>query len=264
MKTVLFFLSCLVFVTQTQAEILLVPARNSNFEDYQKICEKNNYLCFPQAFKAITNNETPLLNGLMLEFDLDNTSYVKAFNNKAQRTIKEENLSLEQMKSLDLALTKIAEANPKDLKNHELLNKIESYINAVDALPEMTSGYDFILASGKLIENNAKNQKLLQPFNKDFKFTFVDFMSYSKSFEDKQFFLSGDCHHPIYNSLIQNANVMQVMPFFPEGCTLTEKYEWGSDLIADHFRENKNKYLWGAAAIVTAAFLKNYTVSMSR
>lgn len=232
------------------ADILLVANKNTSLSDYKKICEKNNYVCLPQSFASLRQKQTSHFDHLIETFDLDNKNYVSEFSKKLSLSLKEDDLSLDQIKNLILASEKLnlSEKAKKLQKLHAVLQSIQ---------PETSD--KMLYVAGVAIANTLQNRLRLDQFLNEVKHIEVDYISYSEN-GDKKYFLNGDCDHPRYTELVSQAD-LQVIPHFSEGCNLSQKYNWGSDLMVDHFKENKNKYLIGLAAVATVFFLKSYEIT---
>lgn len=232
--------------------ILLVAHKNTPLEDYKKICAKNNYLCFPQAFTSITKRQTTHFDFLIETFDLDNKDYVTQFSKRLSQSLKEDDLTLDQIKNLILATEKIAQ-------NKDLSKKLKKIYEVLLQLPNEAAD-KMIFVGGKTVANNLRNRLLLDPYLNDLKHYEFDYTSITQNGE-KKYFLNGDCDHPRYTEFVSQLD-LQVIPHFSEGCNLSQKYDWGSDLMEDHFKENKNKYLIGLTTVAAIFFLKSYEFSI--
>ena len=254
----LFLLLVLISCTSFAGEgIVLVAHKNTPLEDYKKICAKNNYLCFPKAFTTLTKKQTPHFDFLVENFDLDNKDYVAQFSKKLTLSLKEDDLTLEQIKNLILATEKIA--LNKDAKLSDELKKLKKIYDVFGKLTDEDSD-KMIFVAGKNVANNLRNRLLLDPYLNELKHVEIDYVSITQN-DEKKFFLNGDCDHPRYTEFVSQLD-LQVLPHFSEGgCNLSQKYNWGTDLMADHFKEHKNKYLIGLAAAATIFFLKSYEIS---
>lgn len=246
------FLLILTITSFSQAEILLVANKNTPLSDYKKICEKNGYLCLPQGFTNLKQRQTPRFDRLVETFDLDNKNYVAEFSKNLNLSIKEDDLTLDQIKNLILASEKIMQNNSQTRK----LKKLHAILENIKEEPSDK----ILLIAGVNIANNLQNRMRLDPYLNDIKHIELDYISYTEN-GDKKYYLNGDCDHPRYTEMVSQLD-LQVIPHFSEGCSMTQKYNWGSDLMVDHFKENKNKYLVGLAAVATALFLKSYDVSI--
>lgn len=246
------FLLLLSITSFSQAEILLVANKNTPLSDYKKICEKNGYLCLPQGFTNLKQRQTPHFDRLIETFDLDNKNYVAEFSKNLNLSLKEDDLTLDQIKNLILASEKIARNNSQASK----LKKLHAILESTKEEPSDKMLY----IAGKTLANSLQNRLRLDPYLNEIKHIELDYISYTEN-NEKKYFLNGDCDHPRYTEFVSQLD-LQVIPHFSEGCSMTQKYNWGSDLMADHFKENKNKYLIGLAAIATAFFLKSYEVSI--
>lgn len=246
------FLLLLSITSFSQAEILLVANKNTPLSDYKKICEKNGYLCLPQGFTNLKQRQTPYFDRLIETFDLDNKNYVAEFSKNLNLSLKEDDLTLDQIKNLILASEKIAHNNSQASK----LKKLHAILESTKEEPSDKMLY----IAGKTLANSLQNRLRLDPYLNEIKHIELDYISYTEN-NEKKYFLNGDCDHPRYTEFVSQLD-LQVIPHFSEGCSMTQKYNWGSDLMADHFKENKNKYLIGLAAIATAFFLKSYEVSI--
>lgn len=237
--------------------ILLVAHKNTLLEDYKTICAKKNYLCFPQAFSLLIKKQTPHFDFLIENFDLDNKDYVTQFSKKLFLSLKEDDLTLEQIKNLILATEKIAQN-----KDAKIFNDLKSLKKIYEVLNQLTDEISdkMIFVAGKNVANNLRNRLLLDPYLNGLKHFELDYASITENGE-KKFFLNGDCDRPRYTEFVSQLD-LQVIPHFSEGCSLSQKYDWGTDLIADHFKENKNKYLIGLATVATIFFLKSYELSI--
>lgn len=251
------FLIILTITHVAFADVLLVASKNTSLSDYKKICEKNGYLCLPQSFMKLQKKQTVYFDQLIETFDLDNKNYVADFSKVLTLSLKEDNLNLDQIKNLILATEKIEQNKSLGLALRiKYLKRLHSILETIQ--PEPADKLLFV--AGIAIANNLQNRMRLDFFLNGIKHIEVDYISYLAD-NDKKFFLNGDCDHPRYTELISQAD-MQVIPHFSEGCNLSQKYNWGSDLMVDHFKENKNKYLIGLAAVATMFFFKSYEVSI--
>lgn len=232
--------------------ILLVAGKNTPLSDYQIICAKNNYLCFPKAYKTVIKPRTIYFNNLMENFDLDNKDYVANFSKNVQLSLKNDDLNLDQIKYLILASEKLVQK--------DLLKILRPMYSLLSAMPEENSE-QIIFTAGKSIANTLKNRSALEPYLKEIKFVQLDYASFTENTEsaEKKYFLNGDCEHPRYAEFVSQLE-LQVIPHFSEGCNLSQRYNWGTDLMKDHFSEHKNKYLLGIAAVATVFLMKNYDV----
>lgn len=246
-----YFFLLFMISSVSQADVLLVANKNTPLSDYKKICEKNGYRCLPQGFSSLKQRQTPHFDRLIETFDLDNKNYVAEFSKSLNLSLKEDDLSLDQIKNLILASEK--------LNLSEKVTKLKKLHAVLESIKEEPA--DKILnVAGLNIANNLQNRMRLDPFLNDIKHSELDYISYTENGE-KKYYLNGDCDHPRYTEMISQLD-LQVIPHFSEGCNLSQKYNWGSDLMVDHFKENKNKYLIGLAAVATALFLKSYEVSI--
>lgn len=254
----LVLIGCTSFAgTQLKDEgILLVAHKNTPLEDYKTICAKKKYLCFPQAFSSLIKKQTPHFDFLIENFDLDNKDYVTQFSKKLVLSLKENDLTLEQIKNLILATEKIVQN--KDPKLSKDLKRLKKIYEVLGQLTDEISD-KMIFVAGKNVANNLRNRLLLDPYLNDLKHFELDYTSITENGE-KKFFLNGDCDHPRYTEFVSQLD-LQVIPHFSEGCNLSQKYDWGTDLMADHFKEHKNKYLLGLATVATIFFLKSYEIS---
>lgn len=256
MKILVLFLimiSCMSFAGEG---ILLVAHKNTSLEDYKKICAKNNYLCFPKAFTAVTSRRSLHFDFLIENFDLDNKDYVTQFPKTLSLSLKEDDLSLEQIKNLILATEKLAQHKEPNL--FVPLKKLKKIFDILGKINDEDSD-KIIFIAGKTVANNLRNRLLLDPYLNDLKHYELDYTSVSQNGE-KKYFLNGECDRPRYTEFVSQLD-LQVIPHFAEGCNLTQRYNWGTDLMTDHFKENKNKYLLGLAAVATIFFLKSYEIS---
>ena len=249
----LVLISCTSFASEG---ILLVAHKNTPFEDYKTICAKNKYLCFPQAFTSLSKKQTPHFDLLIENFDLDDKDYVTQFSKKLLLSLKEDDLTLEQIKNLILATEKIVQHKETQLSNE--LKKLKKIYEALGKMADENSD-KMIFVAGKTVANNLRNRLLLDPYLNDLKHSELDYISITQNGE-KKYFLNGDCDHPRYTEFVSQLD-LQVIPHFSEGCNLSQKYNWGADLMTDHFKENKNKYLIGLATVATIFFLKSYELS---
>lgn len=248
----LVLISCTSFANEG---ILLVAHKNTPLENYKTICAKNGYLCFPQAFASVTKFQTPHFDFLIENFDLDNKNYVTQFSPKLSLSLKEDDLTLDQLKNLILATEKLSHNNTK---LSEQLKKLKKIYEVLGKLTDETSD-KVIYIAGKSVANNLRNRVLLDPYLNDLKHYELDYTSISQN-GDKKYFLNGDCDFPRYTEFVSQLD-LQVIPHFSEGCNLNQKYSWGKDLMNDHFKENKNKYLLGLVTVATIFFLKSYELS---
>ncbi len=246
------FLLLLTITSFSQAEVLLVANKNTPLSDYKKICEKNGYLCLPQDFSKLKQRQTPHFDRLIETFDLDNKNYVAEFGKNLNLSLKEDDLTLDQIKNLILASEKIA-------PNNSQASKLKKLHTILESTKEEASD-KILLIAGVNIANNLQNRMRLDSYLNEIKHIELDYISYTEN-DEKKYFLNGDCDHPRYTEFVSQLD-LQVIPHFSEGCSMTQKYNWGSDLMVDHFKENKNKYLIGLAAVATAFFLKSYEVSI--
>lgn len=258
-KLLLVILSMSFYLTQAQAKerILLVAHRDTPLSDYKKICEKNNYLCLPQGYAAIAPARTPHFNDLIENFDLDNKDYVSQFSKKLHLSLKDDDLNLEQLKNLILAGEKIAQNKETKLSETvKRLKKLYTLLAELDSEPADKMLY----LLGKTVANNLRNRLLLDPYLQELKHVELDYISLTLD-GDKKYYLNGECDRPRYTEFISQLD-LQVIPHFADGCNLSQRYDWGKDLMSEHLKENKNKYLLGFAAIATMFFLKSYDVSI--
>ena len=129
MKILILFLVLMSCTSFAGEGILLVAHKNTSIEDYKKICTKNNYLCFPQAFALINKSKTQHFDFLIENFDLDNKNYVTGFSEKLSLSLKEDDLTLEQMKNLILATEKLVQVKESKLSGQlEKLKKIHAVL----------------------------------------------------------------------------------------------------------------------------------------
>lgn len=254
----LILISCTSFAEAQHKDegILLVAHKNTPLADYKTICEKKNYLCFPQAFSSLIKKQTPHFDFLIENFDLDDKDYVTQFSKKLSLSLKEDDLTLEQIKNLILATEKIAQNNGPKLSGE--LKNLKKIYEVLSRLADETSD-KMIFVAGKNVANNLHNRLLLDPYLNDLKHSELDYTSITQNGE-KKYFLNGDCDHPRYTEFVSQLD-LQVIPHFSEGCNLSQKYDWGTDLMADHFKANKNKYLIGLATVATIFFLQSYELS---
>lgn len=249
----LILISCTSFASNG---IILVAHKNTPLEDYKKICAKNNYLCFPQAFSLINKKQSLHFDSLIESFDLDNKDYVTQFSKKLSLSLKEDDLTLDQIKNLILAAEKLSQS--KDPKLSEAVKKLKRIHVLLNNLPDETTD-KMIFIAGKGVANTLNRRLMLDPILNDLKHNEVDYVSFTQN-EEKKYFLNGDCDFPRYTEMISQLD-LQVIPHFAEGCNLNQKYTWGKDLMSSHLSENKNKYLLGLATIATIFFLKSYEIS---
>lgn len=257
MKTLLITLLIWTSAVKAADSILLVANKNTPLSDYNKICQKNGYICLPLAYKDIAQRQTKNYDLLVETFDLDSKNYTVSFQNQLKQSLKEDDLTLDQIKNLILASEKIAQ----QIKSSQLTQEIKQLKNlhiTLSSLSEEPSDRAIHIA-GKMIANNLKNRMLLEPYLEHVKHIEIDYISMTVNGE-KKYFLNGDCEHPRYTEFISQLT-LQVIPHFPEGCNLSQRYDWGSDLMSTHLSEHKNKYLIGLAALATAWFLKTYEIS---
>lgn len=251
------FLLILTITSFSQAEVLLVANKNTPLSDYKKICEKNGYLCLPQGFANLKQRQTPHFDRLIETFDLDNKDYVAEFSKNLNLSLKEDDLTLDQIKNLILAGEKMVQN--KNVTLSEKIKKLKKLHAILEEVKDEAADKMLYLA-GVNITNSLQNRLRLDPYLNEIKHSEVDYISFTENGE-KKYFLNGDCDHPRYTEFVSQLD-LQVIPHFSEGCNLSQKYNWGSDLMVDHFKENKNKYLVGLAAVATAIFLKSYEVSI--
>lgn len=256
MKISFLFLVLISCTSLASESVLLVAHKNTSFEDYKKICTKNNYLCFPQAFILINKSKTPHFNFLIENFDLDNKTYVTEFSEKLSLSLKEDDLTLEQIKNLILATEKLAPL--KDSKLSIQLVKLKKMYSVLTSIPEEKADR-IIYIAGKSIANTLSRRLQLDTYLEELNHYEIDYVSVVSS-KEKRYFLNGDCNYPRYSEVVSQAD-LHVIPHFSEGCDLNQKYSWGKDLMMDHFQENKNKYFIGLAALATMFFLKSYEIS---
>lgn len=172
-------------------------------------------------------------------------------------SLQENDLNLDQIKNLILASEKLIQYKNLNIDDKvKKLKKLYAILENIKAEPSDKVLY----VAGIAVTNNLENRLRLDPYLNDIKHSEVDYISYIENGE-KKYFLNGDCDHPRYTEIISQLD-LQVIPHFSAGCNLTQKYDWGSDLMKDHFTENKNEYLLGLAAVATAFFLKSYEVSI--
>ncbi|MES2803683.1 MAG: hypothetical protein V4654_14420 [Bdellovibrionota bacterium] len=240
-----------------KADILLVANKNTPLSDYKTICEKNNYLCLPQSFSRMSKKQAPHFDRLIETFDLDNKNYVAEFSKILNLSLQEDDLSLDQIKNLILASEKLVQN--KSLNLSDKIKKLKKLHAILESIKDEATDKMLYIA-GINIANSLQNRLRLDSYLNEIKHSEVDYISYTENGE-KKYFLNGDCDHPRYTEMITQLD-LQVIPHFSEGCSMAQKYDWGSDLMTDHFKENKNKYLVGLAAAVTALFLKSYEVSI--
>ena len=252
-----FFLLLLTISNVAFADVLLVANKYTSLSDYKKICEKNNYVCLPQSFARLRQTQTVHFDRLIETYDLDNKDYVSNFSKNLSLSLKEDDLNLDQIKNLILASEKLMQN--KDIILTEKVKKLKKLYAILSAIQPENADKMLYLA-GVAVANNLQNRLRLDIYLNEIKHIEVDYISYSEN-NEKKYFLNGDCDHPRYTELISQTQ-LQVIPHFSEGCNLSQKYNWGSDLMVDHFKENKNKYLVGLAAVATMFFLKSYDISI--
>ncbi|AZZ37783.1 hypothetical protein CIK05_13570 [Bdellovibrio sp. qaytius] len=251
------FLILLTVANFAKADILLVASKNTSLSDYKKICEKNNYVCLPQNFSSLQQRKTIHFDHLIETFDLDNKNYVSEFLSTLNLSLKEDDLNLDQVKNLILASEKMVQNKGANLSEKiKKLKKLHEILSDIKNEPSDK----LLLVAGVTVANTLQNRLRLDPYLNEIKHVELDYISYTEN-DEKKYFLNGDCDHPRYTEFIGQLDI-QVIPHFSEGCNLSQKYNWGSDLMVDHFKENKNKYLIGLAAVATVFFLKNYDVSI--
>lgn len=261
-----YFLLISLFLKNSMANVLLVASEKTSPDDYVKICEKNQYDCFPMAYMKFISLEKPIYTELMESFDLDDPDYLKSFFEKINLTLKTEVLTLDNLKMLGSALQKINASTKVYKKSLNLLSKIQKIQSTMSDFNDESTKNKIIFILGKTVAYNEKNVSKLKPFLNDVKYSIVSFNSYQNSVDAHPVhFLVGQCDRPSYAEQIKSTTTdLQIIPFFPEGCSLAQKYDWGSDLMMNHFKEHKNKYYWGLGILAGALMMKNYDVEIVR
>lgn len=251
----------LLILTMTNvafADVLLVAHKNTSLSDYKKICQKNGYVCLPERFSHLQTKKITHFDRLIETFDLDSKNYVAEFSKILSQSLKEDDLNLDQIRNLILAAEKLNQTKSLNLNEKILkLKKLQSILENF----ENESSDKIIYIAGISVANTLQNQKKLDPFLNEIKHAKIDYISYTENGERK-YFLNGDCDHPRYTELVSQFD-MPVIPHFSEGCNLSQKYNWGSDLMIDHFKSQKKSYLIGLAVVTSAFLLKSYEISIA-
>lgn len=247
-------------------QTILVAHQESSISDYKTICKKNNYLCFPDAFSTIHQPQIYHFNELMLQFDLDDPSYLNQFEKKLWLSLKEDDLNLDQIKNLILASEKIHSSNKRaiDKKTIHYLTQLHTTLIEISEMQnndDIKSTEAFYIA-GKMILNTYKQRKKIEPFFDKIKSFKVDSQSVTVN-NARHYFLNGDCQFPRYTDIVHQTD-KKIRPFFPEGCHFEERYDWGKDLISNHLQKHKNKYLIAAATFASLFFVNSYQVSIGQ
>lgn len=262
------FLYASLFTLALNASALLVPEESITFDHYRTICEKNSYSCFPESFALILSYDLNVYHKIIDDFDLDNKAYVSTFNENVLFSLKNENLSYENFLSLQLAVKKMSLYFPqnKQFKNLiDLLQEIQFLTEEnLDPLNFSPSEKSYIFLAGRLIADNGANFVKNKKIQNLVKFYVVKYNSFSTdSFNSHKFYLTGQCETPIYTPLILQNYSEQRIPLFKQGCNFDQQYTWGKNLVSEHFKQNKTKYLWGIGLTVGLILLNKYDVIIS-
>lgn len=248
----------LTMANLASADVLLVAHKSTSLLDYKKICQKNGYVCLPESFLRLQTKKTLHFDRLIENFDLDNKNYVTEFSEVLSISLKQDDLNLDQIKNLILAADKVNQS--KNLNLSEKIRKLKKIYSILEKIQNESSD-KVILIAGISVANTLQNRMKLDPFLNEIKHVELDYISYTEN-GDRKYFLNGDCNHPRYTELVSQLD-LQVIPHFSEGCNLSQKYNWGSDLMVDHFKSHKKSYLIGLAAVASAFLLKSYEISMA-
>ncbi len=250
-------------------QILLVPDPTVLFDDYKNHCVKVGYVCtMTFALQKAEQMDSPKFNLLINELDYSSELYREQFLSHLFKSIREENLSIDQIEISIKILEKMREfSDAKMQKNYQLVeNQLNELLNLVKSnelteLPER-----FLIILKKPIAINAVKKWSLDQLK--FKIDLVDFNR--APFEIK---LAGD----------DKKNGEQLVTGFCDGTVIhpsiqAEKWSIDSDTpcgFAAHFSKMKNsaanmisdnKYtLFTAGLIVVGAsiFLSQYEVKFN-
>jgi len=247
--------------TKARADILLVPDSTVQITDYQVICKKNNYLCFPDIYPQLIDKTHPLFDSLIEQFNIDDKTYLMQLDHKIKTILKSENISIEDLDQINFSLEKIKNQHPNinfiatQIKNIQTIKDVFSQLK----IAENTQSESFIYIFQIAVENSEHNRYLINKYLSQVLFTVVEFDGYiSNTNSQKIHFLNGTCEQPQYTSLIDSNLLFKKIPLFKNGCQFNEKMNWGGDLISDHFEKNKNKYYWGLGVLFGFILYQNH------
>ncbi len=251
-----------IYTYADEKNIVLFPSKYVTPSIYNDICMSKNYICFPYAiefFNFDNNNELhSLLNKLEITYQAQHIS-----ENQIHLFLKNYFLTYNDF----LFLSEFIE-NKKFIHSFDKMNLIKNIYsqlsneNYIVLNSDQKSHSEFYFLFGQKIKVTPKSTLLLKQISNFLKISYFNETQFKNDInqENSEYYVEGNCENPQYNNLFdsfKNKNDLRI-PFYSQGCSFQERMDWGSDLIAGHFKQNKNNYLWAIGLFASYLFFKEH------
>jgi hypothetical protein len=244
---------------QAIAQILLVPESTTDFENYQKACHKEGYICIMDyQIEIIKKEESKNLNDFLNQLDYSSIEFKKNFIQKVLNLIKSEQLSPDQIEMLAKVITQTKDfLETQERKQLSLIeNQIQESLAFVRAheLKEPASQIMMIFKTPLSIKYLKKFKSNLLRLN----WIQIDF---NKSLLSQNDLIMGSCENSKIDESLEN---VKWQAYSTQSCGLTAEFSKIQKSSSSFLSENKNTLITTGIVLVGAAlFFNKYEVKFN-
>lgn len=253
MKFLLLLITLLGF-QDLQAQVLLLPSPDRNFELYHEQCRKEGYLCTTNfLLETLQKRPTPHFDLLIEELDYSSKEFSNELANRALKILRAEMISTEQVEILI-----------------KILNQARSFVTTQNLKPllaiekQLQEDLDFV-ENSYLKELPAEFtvvfKKPVAKFQSAFLKEKIEKIKFTQTLSTQETLISGTCGNENVHSSIQG---MKWQIDLENPCGFSKQIANLSRSSTAFVKENKNALLIGSVVAVGAVLLLNkYEVEVS-
>lgn len=247
--------------------LVLIPDKGVSKADYESICLKNNYLCFPQVYLQAQLKPRPVFEKLIADYDLKANDYLQNFTLNLHSSLLKEQLAEAEVRSLLLILDKLVTHSTLKAQKNKWLStqvKLEKMLSDLALLEEATTDNfeDIYVILNKGYKKNSVSQNFLNTWQET---VFVQKVSYNQILnihsKNQTALIEGHCQTA--ETTLNFEKPLAPRFYFDKPCDFESRMDRTQNSISEHFEKHHMKYLTGFAVTALSYFFSTHTVVLS-
>lgn len=237
---------------RAQAQVLLVPSADRDFEVYNEHCRKEGYFCTTKYFlETLQNSATPQFDLLIEELDYSSAEFCAQLASRSLRILKAEMISVEQVeiliKLLGQAKNFVGSQQVKSLQTIEF--QLREHLDLVQKASLKELPAEFIVVFKKPLATH-----LAGKFQSAFLKEKIEKINFTQTLFSHESLALGNCGNENVHPSIQE---IKWQIDHEKACGFSNQVTQISRASSNFIKENKNSLLVGSVIAIGAVLLLN-------
>ncbi len=253
----LFYL-LMLFSLKLQAQVILIPSRDMNLENYMVRCRAEGYQCTQDYLKnSLTSKKSQAFENFIETLDLYSEDYRQTLVIKVKNLLAEENLDLEQIGLLIKIITRF-----ESLDKSSVLSQIKSELKDLsfdvqNIFEEKSDSESYMLFHKFLTRTQYLNLKYKQKYTRAIKITpFTEPMDATKN--RATYLIQGKCDQYQFSSLFKDRTNVKYTAAFEDHCGNSQVYNEPTTSSNMKWKDYEKPLIYVAATAVAIGLLSQY------